>query len=607
MESFTIKYDIDDLLPKKQTNPTGEDDAPNNNNSTKNLVNSCICLRMARMFTDLLSKPEQNETQNSNNAIDPPQPNELKHIHKEIKTLRKYQFELNEKLNYIFAKLSSNSSSSSSANQAFKAPPSSNPLAKKQSKPQNPSPNSVQKASSSTSALLTGAKKRKFNSSSSKSSAYPNESAANFRSNASTPTSSNSSPVSSLVSDPKLIDYDDDDDEEHDDDEDENNNNNNNNNELEVNSASSNPHDECCSSEIKVEHRGIDLEMDDDDDDDDEENSNPLGPKEHSLTDLVESYASFRSAAPNGFRQKKQQQQQHQPEQHIARPHMHFNGNTSLSAPRYGYPNQRQPGYSHQNRGFSSNSNGSCSANQRVMAQKVEYKPLAQAQTQQQPVFDIDIDELFKGDGPKYLQLESYKNFKPPIALVGDKHHIDEHMAAMAYSKSKSRRNFAAHLTKLVFTPRERLESNCNGRFGKKALDSTRLAAIRNTLFKYYPCKQSTVILNGDKITSGDHDENNVWIRDCIPAIDESNRVLKKQLISWYKKNHNMKTIKAGSSYGSGGGGGGGVGGEMASTSGNASFNESLLGSQAYYGLNGGGYGLDEQDFDEDFEDNEGC
>lgn len=107
-------------------------------------------------------------------------------------------------------------------------------------------------------------------------------------------------------------------------------------------------------------------------------------------------------------------------------------------------------------------------------------------------------------------------------------------MAALSYSKSKSRRNFAAHLTKLVFTPRERLESNCNGRFGKKALDSVRLLAIRNTIFKFYPCKQSTVIVNGDAIVSGDSDENSVWVRDCIPAIDESNRVLKKQLVAWY-------------------------------------------------------------------------
>ena len=606
MESFTIKYDIDDLIPKKQTNKTGNGendvddgesgiDALNNNNKSnhKNLVNNCICLRMARMFTDLLSKPDQHDAQNSTD----PQPNELKHIHKEIKTLRKYQFELNEKLNYIFAKLSN-----SSTHHAFKAP-SSNPIAKKQSKPANTiSPNSIHKAtSSSTSGLLTGAKKRKFNSS--KTSAYPNENAANFRSNTSTPTSSNSSSVSSLVSDPpKQIDYDDEE-EENEEDEDENN-------ELEVNSVSSNHNDECLN-EIKEENRPIDLEMEGNEEEDDEENSNSdtnaIG-KEHSLTDLVESYASFRNAPSKaGFSRSAGLKQ---PEQHMIRPNMRFNGNNSLPAQKYSYPNQNRLNYN-QNRGFSSNSsnsNGSCNANQRVMSQKVDYKPLAQVQAQsqqqqQQPVFDIDIDELFKGDGPKYLQLESYKNFKPPIALVGDKYYIDEHMAAIAYSKSKSRRNFAAHLTKLVFTPRERLESNCNGRFGKKALDSTRLSAIRNTLFKYYPCKQSTVILNGDKITSGDHDENNVWIRDCIPAIDESNRVLKKQLISWYKKNHNIKTIKGGNSYNGVGGGGGEMG--NASTSGNASYNESLMGSQAYYGLNGGGYGLDEQDFDEDFEDNE--
>ena len=151
---------------------------------------------------------------------------------------------------------------------------------------------------------------------------------------------------------------------------------------------------------------------------------------------------------------------------------------------------------------------------------------------------EIDINELLVDGGPKFLQLDHYKNFIPPIYKVNEKHYIDDNLASNAYSKSKSRRNFAAHLAKLVFTPRERLESNCNGRFGKKALDSMRLSAIRNTLFKFYPC-QPSLILNGDitSYTSGDHDENNVWIRDCIPAIDESNRVLKKQLIAWYKKN----------------------------------------------------------------------
>lgn len=151
---------------------------------------------------------------------------------------------------------------------------------------------------------------------------------------------------------------------------------------------------------------------------------------------------------------------------------------------------------------------------------------------------DIDINELFKDGGPRFLQMELYKDFKPPILFMDDNYYIDNTLATSAYSKSKSRRNFAAHLAKLVFTPRERLESNCNGRFGKKALDINLLNSIRNTLFKFYPCKQSTLVLNGDTITSGDNDENSVWVRDCIPAIDESNRVLKKQLIAWYKKSH---------------------------------------------------------------------
>ena len=222
-------------------------------------------------------------------------------------------------------------------------------------------------------------------------------------------------------------------------------------------------------------------------------------------------------------------------------------------------------------------------------------------------LFDIDIDELFKGDGPKYLQLDSYKDFKPPITFMSDnKPYIDEQHAALAYSKSKSRRNFAAHLTKLVFTPRERLESNCNGRFGKKALDSTRLIAIRNTLFKYYPCKQSTVILNGDKITSGDHDESNVWVRDCIPAIDESNRVLKKQLISWYKKNHGgagkllaHENGKMGMAGGSGGNAGTSLMNGMANCSPMTVGSMGLLMGGHKYNYNN----LDEQEFEDDFDE----
>ncbi len=151
-----------------------------------------------------------------------------------------------------------------------------------------------------------------------------------------------------------------------------------------------------------------------------------------------------------------------------------------------------------------------------------------------------DINEILKRDDlPKYLKIEAYKNFQAPLVERNQKYFVDEKLAQTAFSKSKSRRNFAAHLTKIVFTPRERLESNCNGRFGKKALDPSRLLAIRNTIFTFYPCKEGNLLTNGDKISSNvteSSDESTIWIRDCQPAIDESNRVLKKQLISWYKK-----------------------------------------------------------------------
>jgi hypothetical protein len=167
---------------------------------------------------------------------------------------------------------------------------------------------------------------------------------------------------------------------------------------------------------------------------------------------------------------------------------------------------------------------------------KNEIKPSINTQ-QQSHLFDIDASGLLNEPHiAEKLNLDSYNDFKPPIYKMNDSYYVDDNLSMIAYSKSKSRRNFAAQLTKLVFTPRERLESNCNGRNGKNKLDINRLQVIRNTLFKYYPCKQSTLVLDGDTISTGDNDENTVWFRDCIPAVDESNRVLKKQVIAWHKK-----------------------------------------------------------------------
>lgn len=423
LDSFTIKYDIEDLLPREKQ--TENDDHDTNQANRTN----CICHKMARLFSDLL-------TQSSNTSMvshieNSGSQTELRHIYKEIKLLRKYQFDLNNKFNLLIDKLDSQMGSNQ-ADKSVTAPITAlNKTIKQETKVQM---------------NLTGAKKRKFNSVKTYVQDPPRSASVTSSSSSETSSSSHTSSTTEIHN------------QEH----------------------------------IETESPFIIHEN--------QEDSNP---------DLAEIDVY--------------QDNEELPDYELE----NYDEQKNFKYP-IGFP-QRFSNFKYPIQAFQ---NMSQTLNQTNAAQKNVLN------TSINQTYDLDLNELFKGNGPKYLQLESYANFKPPIVFQNDKYFIEDSMAALSYSKSKSRRNFAAHLTKLVFTPRERLESNCNGRFGKKALDSVRLMAIRNTIFKYYPCKQSTVILNGDKITSGDHDENSVWVRDCIPAIDESNRVLKKQLVAWYKKNN---------------------------------------------------------------------
>jgi hypothetical protein len=234
---------------------------------------------MARLFNDLLNKKEPEPAPHA--GEDQHKSNELKTIYKEIKMLRKYQFELNEKFNYIYTRLTNNGS---------KAPKTHANTVKKSNKPQQTAklnkPSTI--TSGSPSSLLTGAKKRKFNSSK-----FSNNQS---RSNTSTPTSSNSSPASSLVSTSRsesknALEFDNNtnDGEEEGNEEDEE--------EEEEEGIDFEDNDECLI--IKEEDRQMDdLEMDEEQEngDNDENSNNPVS-KEHSLTDLVESYSNFRNTA----------------------------------------------------------------------------------------------------------------------------------------------------------------------------------------------------------------------------------------------------------------------------------------------------------------------
>ena len=151
MESFTIKYDMDDLCSATNVAPApvSTDSSGSNEENAKpqqqqlTTPTNCICFRMARLFNDLLntkqpsSQQQQHQTgcehENANpvpnshptsttNALNKPSTGtndfssssssscaptqvELKHIYKELKLVRKNQSDLVKNINYMFNNL----------------------------------------------------------------------------------------------------------------------------------------------------------------------------------------------------------------------------------------------------------------------------------------------------------------------------------------------------------------------------------------------------------------------------------------------------------------------------------------------------------------------
>jgi len=66
-----------------------------------------------------------------------------------------------------------------------------------------------------------------------------------------------------------------------------------------------------------------------------------------------------------------------------------------------------------------------------------------------------------------------------------------------------------------VFSYEDRLESNCTGTRGKKALDKTSVATIQDNTFKLWPLESK-------------ENKKNAW-QDCCRAIDDGGRQLKQK------------------------------------------------------------------------------
>ncbi len=82
---------------------------------------------------------------------------------------------------------------------------------------------------------------------------------------------------------------------------------------------------------------------------------------------------------------------------------------------------------------------------------------------------------------------------------------------------ASSRRNFASHLVRQLFSLQEMMTSNCTGSKGKGQLDPRRLLGVREAVFDKWPNKAG-------------ENEQNVWNRECIIAIDEACRRLNRSV-----------------------------------------------------------------------------
>lgn len=146
MDSFTIKYDLNDLVAKKPETDSKSADCDETSN--------CICGRLATLFQGLL-----------NNKQESPQPgnqdDKMDSINSELKLLRKYQLDLTTKFNLILNKLDSTNTNNSKLNDLQ------NSVSEATPPPISASSSSLTSSSmimnASTRVLLTGAKKRKFN------------------------------------------------------------------------------------------------------------------------------------------------------------------------------------------------------------------------------------------------------------------------------------------------------------------------------------------------------------------------------------------------------------------------------------------------------------
>jgi len=101
---------------------------------------------------------------------------------------------------------------------------------------------------------------------------------------------------------------------------------------------------------------------------------------------------------------------------------------------------------------------------------------------------------------------------------------ISDDLLEATFSRSRNRGNFAKNLVFVAFPLEERLGRNCFGRRGgslsgpKEPLEAAKLDAVRDAVFRKFP-------------VTPDEDEDAVWKKECVIAIDTALRSEMRQRI----------------------------------------------------------------------------
>lgn len=127
---------------------------------------------------------------------------------------------------------------------------------------------------------------------------------------------------------------------------------------------------------------------------------------------------------------------------------------------------------------------------------------------------DEDLDDESEDDENTRTSSNSDKMSQSAMNNIECNEYISAAELKKICKVSKSRGNFAALTVQNLFDKNERASSNVMGSRGKRQLSPNRMKVVKKLTFDTFPPK------NGS-------DEDSLWKRECIKAIDSKNRKIK--------------------------------------------------------------------------------